>query len=228
MYPKHIRQKLQQVKNKHRKAFTLAEVLVTLAIIGVLAAVVIPGLLNSYQEKQFKIQAKKKFTELSQITLKLQAENNGTLVGLFVDPANDNTVRDKYLQHMRGIKKTCNAGGSTECWHSEWKWLNGNSFTDSLGYTSRAVLNDGTLLAFDYIDSNCLPHRCAYIIIDVNGFKGPNTVGKDIFFMSIVRERGLVPHSYTCPVSGDLTTSSCVSTGEGRGCIKQVLANEDY
>lgn len=47
--------KLQSVNT----AFTLAEVLITLAIIGIVAAVTIPSLTQKYEEKQYLIKLKK-------------------------------------------------------------------------------------------------------------------------------------------------------------------------
>lgn len=49
------------------KAFTLAEVLITLGIIGVVAAMTIPTLIANYQKKQTALGVKKAYTELNQI-----------------------------------------------------------------------------------------------------------------------------------------------------------------
>ena len=38
---------------EHKKAFTLAEVLITLGVIGVVAAMTIPGMITNYQKKTF-------------------------------------------------------------------------------------------------------------------------------------------------------------------------------
>jgi prepilin-type N-terminal cleavage/methylation domain-containing protein len=44
-----------------KKAFTLAEVLITLAIIGVVAALSIPSVVRNYQETQYKVAYKSLF-----------------------------------------------------------------------------------------------------------------------------------------------------------------------
>ena len=49
-----------------RVAFTLAEVLITLGIIGVVAAMTMPSLINNYQKKQTVTQLKKVYSELAQ------------------------------------------------------------------------------------------------------------------------------------------------------------------
>lgn len=58
------------VKNKYNlihKAFTLAEVLITLGIIGVIAAITIPTLINNYQKQALFNQFKKAYANLNQV-----------------------------------------------------------------------------------------------------------------------------------------------------------------
>ena len=49
-----------------KKAFTLAEVLITLGIIGVVAAMTVPTLINNYQNKQFLVKFQKAYSVLNQ------------------------------------------------------------------------------------------------------------------------------------------------------------------
>lgn len=49
-----------------KKAFTLAEVLITLGIIGIVAAMTLPALIGKYQKNQTLTQLKKAYTEISQ------------------------------------------------------------------------------------------------------------------------------------------------------------------
>ena len=48
---------------KNKKGFTLAEVLITLGIIGVVAALTMPALINKYQKKVLEVNVKKHFNE---------------------------------------------------------------------------------------------------------------------------------------------------------------------
>ena len=48
-----------------KKGFTLAEILITLGVIGIVAAMTIPGLITKYQQKQTVIQLKKVFNRES-------------------------------------------------------------------------------------------------------------------------------------------------------------------
>ena len=76
---------INKSKNNILKAFTLAEVLVTLVIIGVVAALTIPQLMANIQENQYKASWRKAFGEIEQTSTLIATDNNGTLKGLFVD-----------------------------------------------------------------------------------------------------------------------------------------------
>ena len=59
-----------------KSAFTLAEVLITLGIIGVVAALTMPSLINKYQEMALKQQFKKVYNTISNAQLKAYSEND--------------------------------------------------------------------------------------------------------------------------------------------------------
>lgn len=64
---------MQYIINK--SAFTLAEVLITLAIIGVVAALTIPVVVRNYQEMQFKTAYKRVYSDLNKVFAKAMAFN---------------------------------------------------------------------------------------------------------------------------------------------------------
>lgn len=59
-----------------KNAFTLAEVLVTLGIIGVVAAMTVPNLMENYQRQSYVTQLRKVYSELSQAAETAMTENN--------------------------------------------------------------------------------------------------------------------------------------------------------
>src|SRR5574344_1882726 len=66
------------VRGLKKAAFTLAEVLITLGIIGVVAALTIPTLVNNYQEKASVTKLKKLYSIVSQ-AVKLAEVDNGPI-----------------------------------------------------------------------------------------------------------------------------------------------------
>lgn len=61
-----------------KKAFTLAEVLITLGIIGIVAAITLPAVINKIEDKQFKSAFKKQYSAVSQAMLKVYADEGTT------------------------------------------------------------------------------------------------------------------------------------------------------
>ena len=61
-------------KTHKLKAFTLAEVLITLVIIGVIAAMTIPTLMNNTNNQELVSRLKKTYSELSQATNRIIAD----------------------------------------------------------------------------------------------------------------------------------------------------------
>jgi len=178
---------------KIAKGFTLAEILITLLIVGTVASLVIPALIAETQNAELKAAWKKSFAEISQATIKMTIDNGGSLKNVFSD---NNSVRDEYLLYLNHIK-ICNDASNEGCWHASKKWhylngqdeppLNGPAFISNNGYLFRFKLNDPACLspAGEYT-------RCAGFYIDINGFKGPNTAGRDIFAVSVL-ENSLLP-----------------------------------
>lgn len=68
-----------QNKKINLSAFTLAEILITLAIIGIVATLTIPTLVNQIQDAQFKNAAKEAYSKASQIVQQIKADSGGDL-----------------------------------------------------------------------------------------------------------------------------------------------------
>jgi hypothetical protein len=60
----------------------------------------------------------------------------------------------------------------------------------------------------------------------VNGFKGPNTIGKDIFYFFVLAD-GIKPYGSE-PVHWSYNQCSTNLSGQGRGCAAWALQNIDY
>lgn len=205
-------------------AFTLAEVLLVLSVIGVVAALTIPTLIQKITGDQTVVRVKKVYSILSQATMSLIADNGGSLVGVF---ANVDDVSVKY-QGKISFVKTCPDGQALgNCWPAVNHWLGGGNTGNYQG--AGAILSDGTLLRFYgyYFQSDCnstvetgTVSKCDAVWADINGFSGPNSYGIDQFGFYIQRDR-LLPMG----VAGD--TNSCQTGANGwwpsQGCTAKVL-----
>lgn len=167
-------------------AFTLAEVLITLAIIGVVAALTIPALSNKIQDIVLRTQWKKAYSTLESIISYSKTQNGGDLIG--TETYYDN-VPNYFADNLKYITR-CSAPSTGVCWHDA-------SVNTGLGYsgsiTSGFVLPSGAYLIFwNFSSADCTGfpngNSCYTVIIDANGTKGPNQKGQDIFMFPIRKD----------------------------------------
>ena len=86
------------------------------------------------------------------------------------------------------VTKKCTYSNRFQCWAQDTKFLDGADFASNLGVTYSLILRDGMLVYYAAIVSNSY----AIIFVDINGFKKPNVVGKDIFRVNIFYNKGYV------------------------------------
>jgi len=171
-------------------AFTLAEVLITLLIIGIVSSLVIPNLIADTQQAELITAWKKAYGVISQAQLNM-IRDYGSVSGTFsnIDSSTlygPNNLMNEWLPYLMVTKK-CNSQRVIPdgCHIVNFKALDGSPITSYNTYGGAGiVLNDGTFINF-YHGSVCDDRLCndSYLFIDVNGTKGPNTFGKDVFVM---------------------------------------------
>ena len=149
-----------------RNAFTLAEVLITLGIIGVVAAMTMPTLLNSTQGAQYRTAYKKALSVLSQaIVLNVALDDYDTS-----QATTGTTNSSLYQLFMKRMNVVATNGQS-------WGGGSGNtaySFGSTNNYTF--FFNDGIVLTFPTDARRCGDSNICKGAIDVNGNKNPNKV----------------------------------------------------
>ncbi|MDD3150587.1 MAG: prepilin-type N-terminal cleavage/methylation domain-containing protein [Candidatus Gastranaerophilales bacterium] len=225
---------------KNKKGFTLAETLIVIAIIGIIASIAIPTLFGTTSDAELKAAWKKSYSDLSQATMMIIADNGGSLAGAFPgDAAGSEDLKNAYTSKLNIIKDCSGAswaggtvgGGASAggCWHTggNWSYLTGTTMTNF--DTPGLILNSGFLMYF-YIDKSDCSYsagnyrRCGAVFIDINGFKKPNTIGKDIFGASVT-SNSLIPYgareykhyATTC------IENSTASGNTGEGCSAKYL-----
>lgn len=160
------------MKKLKYKAFTLAEVLLTLVIIGIVAALTVPAILADIKNKEFKSAWKKAYSDLSQATTYILNENSGSLVNVF---ANNNDLSNKYLSHLN-YKQQCDDNISVgNCWHNSNTTTYLYGATKAWSTSAGGVLNNGSILYFKLASSDCTQFAgidyCGIIAVDLNGKK---------------------------------------------------------
>ena len=182
-----------------RPAFTLAEVLITLGIIGVVAAMTMPSLIQHHREKAMVTSLEKFVSTISQAVDLYKADNEcvdsiSTCVS-YISKGDENCENFAPIAaKMNVIASVKNANKSTADWlpdkaynyyGEEQEGTYGGVSKRNIG-TCAYLLNDGTTFAVDVNPTNF------DIMVDVNGKKLPNRVGQDIFPLLIGADANFV------------------------------------
>ncbi len=220
-----------------RYAFTMAEILLSLTIIGVVAAITLPSLMANINERTWNTQRKALYARMSQAIAMMpqlggygqyEGTNTDGVVTTTVDTAAE-TFLTEGLSKVLKINNICDSehladcgvaasfttlAGSNKTWPTKLSELNA-MFTDN--YDDNGSAEGGNIFhntqnhidtkaaAFEtqngetitiYYNPYCdnkkeetgyilvQPKMCANFIYDLNGNKGPNSVGKDIGFIT--------------------------------------------
>lgn len=228
------------MKNFTKKvAFTLAEVLITLGVIGVVAILVIPTLVNNADDKANRVALKKFYSVLANATYLIKNENNGSMAGLCSD---NDCFKDLYKQKLSYIKECSANDVAGKCWASSWKTLNNGAGWDlnnnGGGGASGLILKDGMYMTFEWSYDNgggaCTlddegsgnETECFVSSVDVNGNKSPNKMGKDIFRFYVYKNN-VKPIGSQGQV-GNIAWYPCSYSGRGDSCSAALINNPDF
>jgi len=204
-----------------RSAFTLSEVLITLGIIGIVAGMTIPSLINTVEEYIFTNQYKKLYSTISNVVNKTNIDQD-YIITAFSDISYNTNFGALYPN--LNIVKTCT--GPERCWtQDQVLGLNGSDITSYDGYfgvlksSVASILADGTVISTANLSAMYGAGK-AYVIIpvDLNGKKGPNRLGRDIHLMafvdSLTTEPKLIPYySRGLPFNRDTYSKTDVTVG---------------
>ena len=102
--------------HKSRISFTLAEMLITLTVIGVIASITIPALMKSYQYQVYTASFKRDYSILNQAFMNIkQDECGGTFVGCFTSPDDIVNKLGNHLKHNQICPLADNCFTSSKC-----------------------------------------------------------------------------------------------------------------
>ena len=181
-------------------AFTLAEVLITLGIIGVVAAMTLPSVILNYQKNVTVTQLKKAYTTISQAFMMAQS-NYGDMsgwdyVGFDLDSSEVsgtlNNFANKYLIPYIKKVESCPSGtsGRTKCAYEIYNRDGSVRMSQNQGSSNdyRFIMNDGMVVQLAYNNDSGANDSgevhfgdILFIRVDINGKKRPNMMGRDVF-----------------------------------------------
>ena len=224
-----VAERLPQLNPSKILAFTMAEILLSLTIIGVVAAITLPSLTGNINERTWNTQRKALYARFSQAIMLMPAMNGyGTITEDASGSISTDTAAETFitagLSKVLKINNICDSDHLSDCGvaskittmratqidmpktmaelNSHMAMSVSDSFNNYSLYNTKAAAfetqNGETVTV--YYNPNCVgslnetshgygafrisPKVCANFVYDLNGNKGPNTVGKDIGFLT--------------------------------------------
>ncbi len=228
--------------NKRKRAFTLAEVLITLGIIGVVAALTIPTLIANYEKKQTVSKLQKVYATLSNMTKMLYADGGASSLSGTISVEKTKQFFDEYvLKYFKSPVISPNRvcpfkGVANSCF--VYKGIN-NDLTDVSVYTDYSAgrvfftTADGIsyfMAIFRWVLETDEDGNTQYVLIydanpniyvDLNGIKPPNTYGKDVYRFSADFSKGII-NARCSDYTNDQINTNCSATGDGLCCFEKI------
>lgn len=212
--------------NSH--AFTLAEVLITLGIIGVVAAMTLPALINKTHNKELHTAFLKTYSELNQVAGLFKADY-GVSVAEYLNGGHVIPNADKIFSYFKGSKIINQGGQGTNDGEGNYiafypmNTLNGKAYSggaNSQGMNSSFLCDNtvfqnnqsGALMILNDAPKN--GQNGPVICVDVNGKKKPNRYGIDYFMFIFTVDGRVIPvgqeHKNNPPVCNS-ASGSCIN-----------------
>ncbi len=243
---------LTKLKPYKKVGFTLAEVLITLTIVGVIAALTIPNLISKIQDHGFKSAFLKTYGVIREAAFLAEQDDAPfwTKSDIFMNPyywlTNPDAMKN-YFKIARGPFVRYNGGGQFAI-----NQVYGNNFNVS---TDVKLLNgnpngtyylvaNGSAFAFQLEDSTIVVFFTSYgyvhaIYVDVNGQKKPNQWGRDIYFLQGAGQnpyRSSPYKKYTVlPIGAKgatdvwgTSTDTCKKGTSGMSCGYEILKDRSF
>lgn len=190
-----------------KKGFTLSEILITLTIVGVVAALTVPAVMKNYRNKMYTAALQKTYNQLSDATIAIMNDEH---VDDFYETRARSCVKSDgningdcaegltyFLNnYLEPIRKDCGKGGKLcigGLSSDSYKTLSGKNagtvggqycIQTAKGATICGVFNGG--------------NTCMSLAVDVNGAEGPNVTGRDLFSMDVQNDGTISDYSSGC------------------------------
>lgn len=209
-----------------KNGFTLAEVLITLGIIGVVAAMTIPNLITSHQKKVTVTKLQKAISIMNQ-AYRLAYDDVGEATAEEAMAMGSDAYFEKYwapyvkTAHICTTKEECGYDGI-------FTYANGKKMNSSLFWKNHRTsfyTSDGMLYTIA-VSGGTVVTAANTIWVDINGATPPNTVGKDVFVLERLEdgEKGgaVAPYGHSLNQTKKAIDKNCSKTGVGDFCALKI------
>lgn len=210
---------------KNIKAFTMAEVLITLGIIGIITAMTLPGVMTDYRKKATAKQLQQAYNFLQQ-TVQFAQNDYGYMKNwecFIPNRCTEEEFAQKYIVPYFKNPNIKTYGSLISAGYKKYPTdLNGQQTMTGWRYFIKSPQGYYYLVSHYTLGDNS---RTTFLItIDINGEKGPNIVGRDLFFttygynISAQNHYKLQMYNYSNKTRNELLLNGCNKNNTGQYC----------
>ncbi len=204
-----------------KKGFTLSEVLITLGIVGLIAALTIPAVMKNYKNRLYVSQLQKVYSQLSDATKSVISDENAnnfyeTTAGVVNSCSDANNGKCEkgpgfFLNnYFKPLKRNCGDPTKTgTCVAATYKSITGADAGKLAGDYCIQTTNSAVICMASPKDG------FSHIYVDVNGTSEPNITGRDAFSMTIQSDGTITDYK-------DTDADKC-STPSSAGCLNKII-----
>ena len=223
-------------------AFTLTEIMIAVAIIGVISAMTVPTLVNNYQKNANVVQLRKVLNDISTAIDLITTEEGKTKFGNTSVFKKDNGLNN-FVKNKLKVTNTCEADEPEGCFASEKYISIDGSKEEEFTCTEKSytLANGAALCITKRGDAQSEYGEELVIKIDTNGSEGPNIGGRDMFTVYYYndgihgkdfadfnyRPEGDECEEIDCNAYNEarLSRNNCVKNAFGYNCYSELLDN---
>ncbi|MBP3924442.1 type II secretion system protein [bacterium] len=183
-----------------KPAFTLAEVLITLGIIGIVAAMTLPALVKNYRALVLQNQFKQAYAELNTASRNFYFHNNFVSLSEFAVEQPRFVVLKAFSKEFNNVLKSDSRGydsvdenGNTKGTPYTFYTMNGKSAYRNVICDTGGWIWDGKGRLIGMDDNPKSGYNGPKICIDINGEKLPNKFGVDFFVFNFTVDGYVIP-----------------------------------
>ena len=230
---------------KRVKGFTLAEILITLGIIGVVAALTAPALIQNAGNAKIGPTLAKVKTTIENANEMMLLDN--TASNLYAVANNTPAYMEMLSEYISGSSYNSTAGGGV---YNSYYYGGSNfggigscynfNFSDTVTMWLGTRTDSDTIAPLTHYSANgSFKGLYLTMAVDINGLTGPNTLGKDLFIFAVDYGGSVIPAGsrthkwlsgdsyYWDPTTSDQYGYGCNEDGVnyGFGCAGSIFDN---
>ena len=206
-----------------KRTFTLVEILITLTILGIVAALTLPPLVSSYKKKVYATSLKKVYNQIVTSAQAVINDENGNET-IFDENGDKLDITPGFYTTTAGMSDSTDITGARYFLKNYFKYIDIGTPTPPSSILPQSYTANGQDIGSLNTYFNCIkmPDNaviCMHsvngilrVIVDINGKENPNATGLDVFVMNITNDGNLEDLS---------EEDNCNNIGEGANAIEQ-------